>query len=191
MSARSVQLIVEDEDGNRLIAQIDPFTEHLVTIDTVHARVHAGEMFQADWVEEGVVNDGPIEILIRVPAGGGAHMAFSGEAGGDARFYIFEGPTITENGEAIVPINRNRRSSNVTTVTAFHTPTLTNDGAQLSNILVAGGSGGNSAGGDNESFAEWILDADQDYLVRLVNISGTAQNLGLEIDFYQAGAAPA
>jgi hypothetical protein len=57
----------------------------------------------------------------------------------------------------------------------------------ISDHLVPGGTGGNSSGGIAEPFAEWILKADEDYLIRLTNSAGGAKDLGLQIDWYEPG----
>ncbi len=166
-------------------AAVDPLTSQLIVIDSVHFRIHAGKMFQADHVAEGVADAGVIEVLVNVPTDIIAHMAFQASSGGNARLEIFENPTVTGAGTALSELNRNRRSGTTADVVATHTPTTSADGTALSDILVPGGTGGNSAGGVSESFAEWVLKSNEDYLIRLTNIAGTAQPLGLEIDWYE------
>jgi len=185
MSARSVLLVDEDH----VILTVDSMTRNLVVLDTIHYRVHIGEMFQVDKVSLAVANNASSEILIRVPSNGSAHMAFTIRAGGDTRLQLFEGPTVTGDGVSIPTVNRNRFSSKVTGILAFHTPTVADDGVPLSSILSAGGTGGNSAGGDASSFSEWVLKSDTDYLMKGTNVAGTAQNIGLEVYWYQIGAS--
>ena len=190
MSARSVQVFGQEENGQRQgPATVDRVSKNLVFIDIIHHHIHDGDMFQADRLEEGVANDGTVEMLIKVPAGGVAHASFTAQAGGDARLQLFEGPTITADGTPVTPVNRNRTSTKVSAVSVFHTPTTSAAGTPLPDKLIAGGSGGNSAGGQTEPFAEWNLKADEDYLFRITNISGVAQNIGLEVDFYDPLAA--
>lgn len=177
------------DETHGVVAQIDPLTGHFITIDSVHHRVHAGLMFQTDKLALTVANNDTIEIFVRIGAGSVAHMAFSAKAGGDAELQIFEGmTTVTDEGTTLTPQNRRRSSAIVSDISAFHTPDVTPAEASITDILVPGGSGGNSAGGDAASFAEWNLKADEDYLVRLTNRAGTAQNMGLEVDWYEPTA---
>jgi hypothetical protein len=187
MSGMNVRII--GSDANKGVAEIDESTGHLVVVDSVHHWVHEGKVFQADFVGEGIADDGSIEILLKIPAGIDIHMSYRALAGGDARFAIFEGPTITDDGTAIIRPNRNRQSSNVTTMTAFHTPTTTDDGTQLNDIFIPGGSGGNATGGNAEVFAKWILKADENYLLRFTNIAGSAKNLGLQVDWFDPASS--
>lgn len=186
--SKKVMLVDENQHGP---AAIDENTGQIINIDTIHARVHAGQMFQADYMATGVANSGTIEMLVKCPVGSVVHMAFEVGAGGDAKLELFENPTVTVDGTSIAATNRNRRSSLVANATVFHTPTTTADGTALipHGILVPGGSGGNSAGGQNEGFAEWVLKADEDYLIRLTNVSGTAQALGIELEWYEPNLA--
>lgn len=154
----------------------------LVTVDSVHNRVHRGQLFSIDQFVLGVANNGSIDFLIRVTTA--LHISPRGSAGGDARMFIYEGPTTTSDGDTATAKNRNRSSSKVTVSEFFTGPTVTDVGEELSDILIAGGGAGNSSGGKASTFAEWVLDPG-DYLIRLTNIAGAAKILHLELDLYE------
>ena len=165
--------------------KFDYINEALVSMGEVHANIHRGIMFVAGQSAEGVADDGTIEVLIQVGSTRSCHVQFTGAAGGDHEFELFEGTTFSAAGTSVTPINRNRFSSTAAVTTVTHTPTLTADGTKLVGGLRPGGTGGNSIGSTTKGFAEWMLATDTVYLARLINRAGTAQLLSLEMDFYE------
>lgn len=168
------------------IAEVDPFSGHLVVIKSVHHWMHQGKFFQADYVDEALADDGTMELLVRLDAGEGGHMRFRASIGGDGRLQLFEGPTVSSAGTGLTVFNRNRRSSNAADISVYHTPTTSDDGDALSDEIIPGGGIFFSAGGKQDSFEEWILMPSTDYLLRLTNISGAAQPASISADWYEA-----
>ncbi len=168
------------------IAEVGSLSKALAVVTAIHKRVHDGGMFQLDRVVEAVADDGTIELLVQVPAATQVHLRFAAAAAGDARISIFEGTTFSDAGTAMTAVNRNRVPTISTPGSVVtHTPTVTGDGTELSDVLIPGGSGGNASGGTDDGFQEWILAASTDYLVRLKNISGGAAHLGLQLNWYE------
>lgn len=182
MPAGSVQLI----DENRDQANVDGFSKALVSIDTVHSRIHAGQVYQLDVLDLALADDAAIDVLIIVGADEGGHVRFAANAGGDAQIQLYEDTTVSANGAVQTPQNRNRRSLNTPDLTLYLGPTVTGVGTVLSNRLIPAGKGGNSAGGDISSFEEWILAESTNYLFRVTNRGGGAKPVGLAIDWYEA-----
>lgn len=166
-------------------ARVDERAEALVTIDTVHERIHRGQLFSVDYLDAALASAGVIEMLVTVPSGVAAHSRITGSAGGDATLKIFESPTVSASGTALTPVDRNRSTANTATLTVTHTPTTTADGTQLMDMLLPGGAGGNAAGSSDDIFGEMILAAGKTYLIRLTNIAGTTKPAHLQLDFYE------
>lgn len=183
MSARSV--IIMDE--NRTPATVDDLAGHLVVIDSVHHRVHMGQMFSCSIFDGALGAAASAELLIRVPANAGAHLSARGALGGDAVGRMFEAPTTTDDGTAVPRLNRNRRSATVADLLVFTGPTVTIDGTELLVAFIPGGTGGNALGGQGETFGEWILDESTDYLLRVTNLTGQVQPVSIEINWYEPG----
>ncbi len=181
------KVIITNKDGS-FVAKVGEIGGALIVQDTIHDKVHTGEMFHIDRFVEGVADDGNIEILIQGAAGVIPHFRMATAVGGESFISLFEGTTFSGAGTPITAFNRNRGSALVSGLTIGHTPTLTVAGTELGSILLPGGSGGNANGGSDQGFQEWILDADVDYLVRLQNISGGAVSLGLLLNWYEPGA---
>lgn len=186
MSSRSVEIRSNDD---RSVADVDPANQALVTTDAIHRNIHRGVMFHVDKSEEGIADDGSVEILIQVGSTHNVHLSITVAAGGDHKYELYEDTTFSGAGTALTPTNRDRRSSTTSASTFTHTPSISADGTLLTNGLRPGGHGGNSVGGSGTGFAEWILATDTVYLVRLTNLAGTAKLLSLSLDFYEHAEA--
>jgi hypothetical protein len=177
MSARSVQII-----SGGVSAEVDSIAGGLVTIDSVHKRIHDGQLFSASSFVLELADDAVSMILIRVASF--AHMALQAGCGGNAEIEFFEGTTTSADGSALATPNHNRASATVATTLVFSGPTPTGDGTELGTGFIPGGTGGNAIGGSTSSFAEWILDAN-DYMVRLTNRAGTTQPASIQVVWYE------
>lgn len=178
---RQVRLFGQDDDP----VEVDRVTNALISIDTVHARVHEGVLYVANRYSASLADDASITLLLR-PNGAYVHLRAVGVCGGDAELFLSEGPTVSGNGTEVSTFNKNRVSANVATMEVFHTPTLSADGTELLTQLLAGGSGIFLSPGAQSGFEqEWVLDPDTDYVVRLTNVSGSNQPAELQLDFYE------
>ena len=156
---------------------------HLLFIDSLHNRIHAGSFFSAGISNAALANGAVLELLIQTPATGTIHLRGEAAAGGNAGIEMYEGTTFSAAGTASPSANHNRLSSNVSTVVVTHTPTLTADGSQLVSDIIIGGQTGKAFGG-SVSPEEWLLDQSQVYLLRLTNTAGTVQPARIALDFY-------
>lgn len=154
------------------------------SINIVHERIHRGQLFVVQLVDEALANNGNLDILVR-PNGRSLHARGSAQSGGDARIRIYENTTFSAAGSIVTPIDRNRVTKNAVTGLFTSAPTITDVGDQLAEQLVPGGSGFFTTGGSAQTWNEWVLDKDGTYLVRLTNVSGSVQIAHLEIDFYE------
>jgi len=167
------------------LVEVDATANALVTQNMVHKQIHNGIAFEADYVSESVADDETIEMLISTDASQSVHIRFQAGVGGDARIQIFENPTVTDNGTAITPVNRNRTSANTAVTSVYHTPTTSADGTILADHLAPGGGTGKSTGAIATSFEEYILKSSEDYLFRVTNISGSNNPLSISVAFYE------
>lgn len=154
----------------------------LVVIDTVHDRIHRGQMFSASFVNAALGSAGTLEVLLVVT--GDAHLRLKGSSGGDGRLQIYEGTTVSANGAALSLPNRNRGSALSTTLAAYSGPTITADGTLLYDTIIPGGSGNFSGGGSGGFLEEFDLVAGN-YLIRLTNIAASAEPCSINVDVYE------
>lgn len=159
----------------------------LATISIEHVRTHEGRMFTAGrlWDSTAKIADGAFaDIAFTTSASVPPHAIFDVQAGGNAEIYVYEDAVIA-GGTPIVPVNRNRRSSNVSATTVVYAPTVTSPGILIETAFAAGGSGHKAGGGSGGFAGEFVLQYSKTYLVRVKNVSGSAQIVQTNIWLYE------
>lgn len=182
--ARHVRLFGQNDEP----VKVDSRSEALVLIDTVHSRIHEGRFYTTNASDLALADNASITVLVRIGYGQSAHVRPLGICGGDAELFVFEGPTVTNDGTVQAVTNKNRFSPRVAVTEIFLGPTISDDGLELDNRLIIGGSGFISTPGGQSDFSEgeWVFKTNTDYLIRLTNRAGTTQPAQLEIDFYES-----
>lgn len=162
-------------------------SKEIVTISHEHHKIHESDLFLGGLYNNAVADNGVIEILLQTAVGYTPHIYIKLAAGGDAEFRIFEGTTFSAAGAALDVEDVNRITKNSPLLTATSGPTITADGNQLDGTeYLPGGSGGNAAGVQGAIGVEqFVLDANETYLLRLTNISGVTKPLNIKLAFYE------
>ena len=169
----------QHHEGGLIFSQIIP---------SDHAHINEGFGFVVGDIFYAIPDDGVAEGLFQIS--NEMHMHLNVVSQGDCEVRVFENPIFSAAGTPMTVFNKNRSSDKVSGATVTHTPTLTNDGTELTPLFVAGGSGGNASGGEGENFAgETVLKADNNYLFRIINKSGQARTIGARLAWYEPKAA--
>jgi hypothetical protein len=159
---------------------------HQVTIDVAHARIHQGERFAFTTYTASVANNGTSDILIITGASVSVHLAVEASASGLCHVALYEHATAATTNALGWTVNRNRVSTTTCQSRAYSAATITSVGSVLfQKLLPGGGTPGNATGGHAESFAEFVLARNRNYLVRLTNISGGAASADVSAHFYE------
>ncbi len=158
-----------------------------IGIDTLHARVHAGEIFDVDFTDAAWANAAVQNIGVTTPVGRSIHMRFGVSAGGNARLQLYEESTLTV-GTPLTAQNANRESGKTTAVAITDSPTVGVLGNLIRETILAGGTGGNANGFNLSPSQEVVLKPDTQYLLRATNISGSATVLALNLQSYEVDA---
>lgn len=169
--------------GNQPIP-LDREGRYVPIIAEEHTRIHESKGFTLTG-KRTVASGARINILIKNPGGNFPHFRFYAFASekAPADIFLYEGTTISADGTELTPRNNNRNSSNVPNITLHETPTITDDGTEIEYSLIAGSK---HVGGSAESItAEWILQSDENYLLRYTNNSGQSSLVGFHIFFYE------
>ncbi len=163
----------------------DDITGALQVIDTFHHEIHEGETFIASHLDINLADNGTL-ILHLAPGPTFSHLVFSGACGGDATVELMENPTIT-GGAAVNERNMKRTAAEPGDTVVLEDPTINNPGTMILDALIAGGTGGNAAGGflGLREQSEFILDPDKTYAVRLTNIAGNTKAASLIVQWYE------
>ena len=174
---------VQIRDGDA-VTDVDKWDRAVITQAANHHNIHLGRTFTASYLDESVANDASLEFLVQTGALQ-AHMGLHANGGGSFELYLFEGTTVSAAGTSLAAVQRNRTSSTTATATVTHTPTITADGTQLEVEFIAGGTGGIASGSQGDFHEEWVLAPNTNYLVRVKNVAGVAEEMGLIIDWYE------
>ncbi len=152
---------------------------------TTHANVHAGDLYSAHHEEVGVAQNGTLLMQFDTGAKYTHFKRFEVYTDKeDARFEILEDPNLTDGTSEIRRVNRNRTSSNVSTITIYSDPTSITGGFKLEDIRF--GSGDKKAGSDSRSNdLELILALNTTYLIRLTNLGSQAAILYTKLFWYE------
>lgn len=158
--------------------KFDPFAHSVTVIQEEHRLVHDGMYFSVNYAFSGLANGASVDIVLSTPVGVFPHLRAWKFAlsDGPCAFSLFENPTVTIGGTDLTPVNNNRASSRTAQTTVKADPTITVTGNSLLEAAYVpdpgGGfftSPGTTAGDVSE---EWVLNQNEDYLLRLTNNSG-------------------
>jgi hypothetical protein len=159
------------------------FDNAVKALDYAHVRIHAGDSYVTSRIAN-IANGGHLDIRFLTGARE-CHTTIDVSATGKCNFLLYQAPTIA-GGTAQPVVNMRTTSTKTSTVTATHTPTVTAVGADiLVSKLVPGTTGGNAVGGNSGSRNEIILKPNTEYLFRLTNLSGQANDLNTIITHYE------
>lgn len=180
-TARYVILTNKDRSGEQKVCSVfDPLT----TIDIKAQNLRDGQTFYvyaAKLTGNLLANNATIDIVATPNPNTNVCMNVTFQCGGDAEFYLHENVTDVSGGTMFVPINRNRKSTNVSQVGVLIQPNVTINGVIYEEVII-GGSGGNAQGGAVNSI-DYILKPDVSYLFRLKNVSGQSRLAEMQLSW--------
>jgi hypothetical protein len=177
--SRFVALTQQTRDDKQIaISVFDP----LCIISTKEQNLRDGQVFyvySARLTGNLLPDGGTIDIVVTPNPGTNVCLSARVQCGGNAEFFVHENVTDIVGGTIFVPINRNRRSTNISQVGVLINPTVTLNGVIYEEIVL-GGSGGNASGGVVDGI-DYIVKPDVSTLFRLKNVSGQARLAELQL----------
>ena len=169
-SDSSITVRVTDLDGRML--KLDAATNSLLTIDYEHHEIHSGSHFFLSNYQ--TVNNGDT-VDFQITTGDTTrwiHLTYGYENTQQLILNVYEGATVTTNGTAVAPVNNNRNSTKVSTISRFQrNGTVTAAGTLL--YSYSSGLAGNattSRSGSNERSNELILKQNTTYRFRFQSL---------------------
>lgn len=170
-----------------MIGRTDDDSGASVIIPLAHMHVHEGRMYEVSYkTPDGsqLADNDNLDVLFR-PGTSHSHFSFGPIAANPVEILFYEAPTITNDGTglSVVGLNRIRTVSPVSVV--FRTPTVGAVGNLLENTLQVWG-----LSPLTPAFPEvpWILRLNTDYLIRIINRGGSAQDVGIVIQWFEGVA---
>jgi hypothetical protein len=156
-------------------------------LDYVHAQVHRGKMHHITDASGAITNGASMGIYMLNGASADFHAFFSIETGGNARFRLYEDPTVSSSTLILTAcvMNRTYKDSASLTASFGHTPAFTIASASvLLDEVIGGGTGGNRAGGNARKETEWPFAKNTGYIVAACNLSGGTTVMSVAIEGY-------
>lgn len=171
---------------------LDDHNESVVThdgvkiVDIVHWHVHERRMFHIEHGAASLANNGTIDFRI-LTGTLDVHTGILFSVGGQANIYLYEGITVTGNGNLVTALNMKRSAPNVSEARFYTSPTMTfPSGTQIISRTVPGGTSPTTrAGAEARAGVEWILKPQTNYGLRIQNTSGGAVPAWFIIEFYE------
>lgn len=160
------------------------------TIESEHSYVHEGCAFYCCHEVLSLANNGIHQVEFTVPSSIEMHLKdFTYFVTGvPLLFELYQTPSLTTGSSALTARNRHRGRTDDSLVVLKSNPTsvvLTNAKKLISTYIGGGtGSGATKSGGTRDNSLEWLLEADV-YLLRITNLSGSAQTVAIELNWYE------
>ena len=177
-----VSIAEEQLDGQ---LHVEEDYEALTLVDTTLHEVAEGTMYTYTLM----TNDGApigdnqdLELLVTTPVDKHVHATITSAAGGNFEFKITEDVTIIDEGSGMQAYNINRNYPDTgTTVSGYSQPT-TVGGVTIYEEFVPGGTKQTSVGATIHP--DFILDNDEDYVIKLTNRAGDNQPMTITFEYY-------
>lgn len=165
---------------NRLL---ESETYAVKTIDYAHHEIHSGSSFFV-WDRQDLSNGAVFDYTVITPnTTKWAHFVLEAVSESEMCVQMYEDPTLSANGTAMVEYNKNRNSSKTATTQVLYTPTVTSVGTTV--IFEDQWGSGRKIGGGSRGVEEWILKQDTKYLVRFTNLTTNANFLSVHFNWYE------
>ena len=152
-------------------AEIDSMTRAINTISHAHHEIHEGSHFKADRQDIALSTTDTIELLLTTPdTTKWVHFLLTMQSTGEVVVELYEGTTVSAEGTAITPINRNRNSATKSVVVVTHTPSVSSDGTKLTENWIGTTGFKEDIGDTLRDNSEIILKQNTKYLIRLTAV---------------------
>ena len=178
-------IIAKDENDVPKLLEVDSISSVQSVIEYEHHEVHEGNFYTVFDRDSSVDIASPKYWHIITPnTAKRCHIKIKVTADGKALVELFENPTTSDNGTALVAYNNDRNSSNTTTILFFKDPTVNPDGTRIDGGIIGAAGHFTRAGGNVRNPGEWILKQNEQYLVKVTTVSD-ATDVDVKIEFYE------
>lgn len=157
--ARLVEMVTKSLDG---------VSNAITVIDYAHHEIHSGSHFKAGYQDITMSTNDIIYLCFTTPdTTTWMHWVLTAQTTGAATIELYEAPTLSAEGTAVTPLNRNRNSAKVSAMVVKHTPTVTSPGTKISEKWVGSVGFKETTGGESRGGSELILKQNTQYLIKL------------------------
>jgi len=166
-------------------ALVDPDLEALLTVPIEHNLVHDGVVFSCFHSFLLTAAATSKWLHVKVPATHIAHMRFRFMSEAKIDYYVYENPTLTNDGTALTEFDINRVTANASNVDVFHTPTITNVGTMIDNGMIGTNGFLTDTGGSISPMRDWVFNASESYLIGANNNDAAAKDIVIQLSWYE------
>jgi len=160
-------------------AFVEPSSQGLTTSRAIHKRVDNSNQWIASYRWAAVASAADVFFHIKVGATKNPHGVVRISTGAAITYYVYENPTLTNDGTALDNVNQNRQIVIAPGTACYIDPTITANGFQLE-IGTFGTAGKFTATGEQvENGGYFLLKKSEDYLVRVTNDDEAAQDISM------------
>jgi len=162
-----------------------------VFIDLVHQKIHEGNAWTANLLKKAILDDGTMFLRVKTDARTTMHLVLQAEAEGKFYFTTYSDTTYTTPGtgpDGVILTKFNRRTilGKTSGVSLEYEPTIDVIGSLRGNRVILGGTGKKAVGTSGASQAFFtVVGPGEEFLVKLENVSGSTQDCGLVLDWYE------
>lgn len=156
------------------------------TQTSVHHHIHAGVTFSTFWMNEDAspIADNNLFGIALQTGDKEAHLTFGVAGGGNTEATLIENPILSTTGTLLDIYNLKRNSGNGSSMTAWHSPTVST-GTYLMRYLLPGGWTNQTPGGMTREDTEWILQPNTFYVLAGINRAGSNQPGSISSQWYE------
>lgn len=163
----------------------DKTTQAIKVIDYAHHEIHDGNHYKAGYQDTSMDTDDTIAIVFTTPdTTKYMHWQLTSQSTGACTIQVFSGPTLSAEGTAVTPFNRNQNSTNTSDMVVKHTPTITSNGTKIVEKWVGSVGFKETTGGEHRGESEIILKRNTQYLV-LCTANADAIKCAIGGDWYE------
>lgn len=167
-----------------MIGRTDKDSGASVIVPLAHMHIHEGRMFEASYkTPDGnqLADNDSLDFLFR-PNTAHCHFSFGAIAANPIEVLFYESPTNTNVGASLNVIGLNRIRTLSPAAVCYRDPTISAVGNLLQNTLQVWGLSPLTS-----AFPEspWVLRLNTDYLIRVTNRAGSAQDVGMVIQWFE------
>ncbi len=160
---------------------IDQYTNAVKIVDYAHYEDHAGSGYEYTAYQD-VGNTDSVIIAITTPnTGKWGHLLMEASVEAEFAFIVKEDASVT-GGTTVTPINKNRNSSKVSTMTIKAAPTISDTGEV---IRVSKAGERRNAGGTSRAVGELLLKQGVTTLLIAINQSGATRWISQQLTWYE------
>jgi len=160
-------------------AFIEPSSGGLTISRAIHRRIELSNQWIASYKWAAVAAGADVFFHIKVGANKNPHGVIRISCEAATTFYIYENPTLTNDGTGLSEVCENRQTITVPDTTCFRDPVITANGLQLE-IGTSGSDGKFTATAMQiENGGYFLLKKSESYLIRITNDDGAAQDISI------------